>query len=247
MLIVEIEKILRQAGEIILNANYSEINANEKDGHANFVTNYDRKVQSFLKNELLKLEKDASFIGEEGEMGNINMQGLTFIVDPIDGTTNFIKNLKHSAISVGVLKDGEPYIGCVYNPYLNEMFGAQKGLGSFVSGKKIHVSNKPLNEGLVIFGTSPYYDESKDLTFKSAYEYYNKALDIRRSGSAALDLCYVAAGRYELFFEYCLSPWDYAAASIIITEAGGVIRRMDNKELRFDEPCGIISHNGLCE
>lgn len=247
MLIVEMEKILRKAGEIILNAKRSDEMVEDKEGHANFVTTYDKAVQSFLKEELLKIEPGSSFIGEEGEMGNILEDGLTFIVDPIDGTTNFIKDYKVSAISIGVLKDGEPYVGCVYNPYLGEMFGAQKDLGSFMNGKKLRVSNKPLNEGIVIVGTAPYYEELKQKTFDMAFDYFNKSLDIRRSGSAALDLCNIAAGRAELFFECRLQPWDYAAGYVIVTEAGGTVENMDGGKVDFSKACGIIAHNGLCK
>jgi len=246
MLIVEMEKILRKAGEILLNADRSDAMVDEKCGHANFVTKYDYKVQNFLKTELLKIEPGSSFVGEENDIGNILEEGLTFIVDPIDGTTNFIRDFKCSAISIGVLKDGKPYIGCVYNPYLNEMYGAQVGLGSYMNGKKLQVSNKSLAEGIVIFGTSLYYKELNKKTFDMAYDYFTRSLDVRRSGSAALDMCYVAAGRAELFFECRLSPWDYAAGYVIVTEAGGKVENMDGGDIVFDKPCGIIAHNGLC-
>ena len=146
---------------------------------------------------------------------------MYLIVDPIDGTTNFIKDYHTSCISVGIINDGIKAAGVVYNPYLNEMYYAIKGEGAFLNDKRIHVSDEPLSNGIVLFGTSPYYEELNEKSFEMAFDYFKKALDIRRSGSAAIDLCSIAAGRAEVYFELRLSPWDYAAASLILTEAGG--------------------------
>ena len=104
-----------------------------------------------------------------------------------------------SAISVGLARDGERYMGVVYNPYLDEMFTAVRGQGAYLNGEPIHVSSEPLANGVVLFGTAPYYEELNRKSFEMAYDYFRKALDVRRSGSAALDLCSVAAGRAELF------------------------------------------------
>ena len=99
------------------------------------------------------------------------------------------KDYHVSAISVGLAKDGEKYIGVVYNPYLDEMFTAERGKGAFLNGRPIHVSRNPLSEGIVLFGTAPYYEELSKKSFQMAYAYFKKALDVRRSGSAAIDLC----------------------------------------------------------
>ena len=171
-------------------------------------------------------------------------KGLAFIVDPIDGTTNFIKDYHVSAISVGLINDGRSYIGVVYNPYLDEMFTAERGKGAFLNGKPIHVSRNPLSEGIVLFGTAPYYEELSRKSFDLAYEYFRQALDIRRSGSAAIDLCSIAAGRAEVYFELRLSPWDYAAGSLIVEEAGGVVTTVDGGEITFERPCSVLAANG---
>ena len=123
------------------------------------------------------------------------------------------------------------------------MFSARRGRSAFCNANPIHVSSAPLENALVIFGTSPYNEELKELTFRLAYEYYKRTVDVRRSGSAALDLCSVAAGRAELFYELRLSPWDYAAGALIVQEAGGIVSDVDGKELSYERPCSVIARN----
>ena len=245
-LLKEIVNAVRVCGAIILNADRTKSNIDEKAGHANFVTTYDKKVQSELQTKLLAILPEAVFVGEEEDVHASVKDGYAFIVDPIDGTTNFIKDYHASAISVGLAKDGERYMGVVYNPYLDEVFTAVKGQGAFLNGEPIHVSDQPLENGIVIFGTATYYDEFAKATFDMAYEYYCKALDVRRSGSAAIDLCNVAAGRAELFFELRLCPWDYAAGSLIVEEAGGVVTKIDGGEITLNEGCGVLATNAVC-
>lgn len=236
-------EVVRKAGDIIKTARRDVIQIDSKSGTANFVTEYDKKVEVFLKEELLKVVPDAVFVGEEGEEKNYSLTGKCFIVDPIDGTTNFIKDYHMSCISVGLLFDGIPEIAVIYNPYLDEMYYASKGEGAFCNGKKLSVSKEPLNNGIVLFGTSPYNDELNEKSFKLAFEYFKKALDIRRSGSAALDLCAIASGRAELYFELILSPWDYAAGYLLVKEAGGIVTTVEGDEVTFNKPCSILARN----
>ena len=219
-LLQKITDIMRECGGIILNADRNRSVVDEKAGHANFVTTYDKMIQEKLKKELLSLLPEAVFVGEEEDVHASVEKGYAFIADPIDGTTNFIRDYHTSAVSVGLAKDGATYMGVVYNPYLDEMFTAVKGEGAYLNGRPIRVSARPLKDGIVIFGTATYYEELAERTFALAYDYYKRSLDVRRSGSAALDLCSIAAGRAELFYELRLCPWDYAAASLIVTEAG---------------------------
>ncbi len=236
---------VRACGTIILNADRTKSGIDEKAGHANFVTAYDKKVQSELQKRLLEILPEAVFVGEEEDVHASVKDGYAFIVDPIDGTTNFIKDYHASAISVGLIKDAKRYMGVVYNPYLDEVYTAVKGKGAFLNGSPIQVSRQPLENGIVIFGTATYYEEYAKATFDMAYDYYCKALDVRRSGSAALDLCNIAAGRAELFFELRLCPWDYAAGSLIVEEAGGVVTTIDGGELPLNEGCGVLATNAV--
>ncbi|MCR5789217.1 MAG: inositol monophosphatase [Lachnospiraceae bacterium] len=243
----QICEIARDGGLFLLNADRQHNRVLSKEGHANFVTEYDTKVQELLKRELLRLLPDAAFIGEEGENHDKLGNGYAFIVDPIDGTTNFIKDFKVSAVSVALLRNGEQYIGVIYNPYLDEMFAAVKGQGAYLNGKRIHVSERPVSEGLVAVGTAPYYEELHEKTVQTLAYYFKHSLDIRRSGSAAIDLCTVACGRAELFIELRLQPWDFAAGSLIVTEAGGYVRTVSGEPLSFDRAAGVIASNMVCK
>ncbi|MCR4903908.1 MAG: inositol monophosphatase [Butyrivibrio sp.] len=243
----KIEKVVAESGKIILKADRSNNVITSKEGHANFVTKYDKKVQEVLENKLLDILPKARFVGEEGEHNEEKGSGFEFIVDPIDGTTNFIKDYHVSAISVGLVKDGKPYIGVVYNPYLKEMFTAITGIGAWCNGRNIHVSDNELENGIVLFGTSPYYEELNKKSFDTAFSYFKRSLDIRRSGSAALDLCSIAAGRAELYFELILQPWDYAAGALIVTEAGGKVTTFEGGEVTYNKPCSILATNSIAE
>lgn len=247
MIIEDIIAVAKAAGKTILAADRSAIGVQDKQGHANFVTKYDVRVQEEVKEALHNLFPEAKFLCEEDDKANTTGAEYLFIIDPIDGTTNFIKDYHMSCISIGLVKNNERFMGVVYNPYLDEVFYAERGKGAFLNGKQIHVSGEPLSNGIVLFGTAPYYEELNRKSFDMAYDYFKKALDIRRSGSAALDLCAVAAGRAELFFELNLSPWDFAAGALIVEEAGGVVTDAEGGALPITEPSSLIARNGVTE
>lgn len=236
--------LIKEAGKIMLSVNGVE-EITEKGGTANFVTEYDVKIQAFLIDGIKKIYPEAKFFSEEKEndLAVLN-QEYCFIIDPIDGTTNFIHDLHLSAISVAMLKYGESVLGIIYNPYTNELFYAEKGLGAFCNGKKISVSKRTMRESVVAFGTSPYTKiQNGEKTMQMATEILFKCADLRRCGSATIDLSGIAAGRYDLFFEIQLSPWDYAAGMLLIKEAGGVITDMQGNELSFEKPMPVIAGN----
>jgi myo-inositol-1(or 4)-monophosphatase len=239
-MIDEIIKVVKEAGQIMLKAQNIQSGVVSKEGRANFVTKYDVEVQNFLFTKLAKLYPTASFIGEEEDQRSTPGE-YCFIIDPIDGTTNFIMDYHHSAISVALMYQGQIAAGVVYNPYLDELFHAERGTGSFLNNKPLKVIDLPLTEGLVSIGTCPYYRDKADYTFNLSRKLYDKALDIRRTGSAALDICYVAANRFVLYFELLLSPWDYAAASLILTEAGGSISTIEGDSLPYTNACSTIA------
>jgi len=242
--------IMRKASQIMLSAEDAERNIHVKSGEQNFVTDFDIRTENMLREEFAKVFPEADMLGEESaEKHQAKIaEGITLIVDPIDGTTNFIHGCRCSAISVGVCNCGTMVYGAVYDPYRDELFRAELGKGAFLEDKgaarAIHVSSRPLCDSLVYFGTSPYYrDTLGKPTFALLEKLFHRTRDIRRTGSAALDLCSTACGRGDIFFEYQLSPWDYAAGSLLITEAGGRICSMDKTPLRFDKPCSVIAGN----
>ena len=160
----KITEIVKEAGKIVLSAHNQENAVTAKEGKKNFVTKYDVAVQEFLFRELGKDFPDAQFIGEEGE-NDISTNGLRFIIDPIDGTTNFMQDYRCSCISVALCNGNDVVAGVVYNPYTDELFSAEKGKGAYLNGNKIKVSERPLSDGLALFGTSPYHPENTDETF----------------------------------------------------------------------------------
>ena len=146
-LVLDICRAVRACGETLLKADRSHMGIDAKAGAANFVTEYDTRVQGQLFEALGSILPQARFVGEEGEEAEVNLSGWCFIVDPIDGTTNFIKDYRMSCVSVGLLLDGIPEIGVVYNPYLDEMFYARRGMGAYCNGERIHVSREPPGKG----------------------------------------------------------------------------------------------------
>lgn len=234
--------IVKDAGEIILSAHNQESAVTAKEGKKNFVTKYDVAVQEFLFSELGKAFPDAEFVGEEGD-NNLSSKALRFIIDPIDGTTNFMQDYRCSCISVALCKENDLIAGVVYNPYSNEIFSAEKGKGAYLNGKKIEVSDRPLSDGLALFGTSPYHPENTDETFALLRKVFDFSRDIRRSGSAAYDICMVACGRCEIFFEKALQPWDVAAGTLILKEAGGVAFNYEGNEINFSTPNDVVFAN----
>ena len=214
---------VKNGASIMLKAhNISE--GTEVKGDRNFVTVYDKKVQEYIIDAMLKEYPFAKFLGEEEDKDKCDpYTGYCFICDPIDGTANFRRGYRHSAISLALAKDGEIICGVVYNPYQDELFYAEKDKGAFLNGTPLIMKETSLKNSFVGFGTALYYPELIDKTMAMLAKIMPDCEDIRRTGSAALDLCYLACGRHDMFFELSLFPWDYAAGSLIITEAGGVI------------------------
>lgn len=246
-----IEDIMRKAGDIILKAEDITSKVSMKPGDANFVTAYDIEVEEYLTKKLTEEFPEISIVGEEATGDNMSLlnSGLNFIIDPIDGTTNFIHGRRYSAISVGLCDNGKIVYGAVFNPYADRFYSAELGKGAYMKVKstdivKLSVEDKPLSQCLAAFGTSPYArDRFGYATFDTAYRMFTRTLDIRRSGTASLDIVSVASGTLDIYFEYTLLPWDFAAGSIIVGEAGGIITDMKGQRLDFTRPTSILCAN----
>lgn len=237
-----IVNIVKQAGEIYKSAG-NDLGIEDKGSSVNLVTKYDKMIQDFLFDELKKLIPDCSFLGEEGDDNKTLTDGYCFIIDPIDGTTNFIKGFQHSAISVGLAKDKELILGVVLDPDLDNIFYAQKGKGAYLNGIPIHCSDCAINESLVLFGTCPYEHELAHKTFELTEKIFYKAIEVRRGGSAALDICYIASGKADLYYEMILRPWDWAGAYVILSEAGGKAYTFEKEEISADKISSFVCGN----
>lgn len=239
----QIVAIAKKAGSFIVNTEICEIT--EKGDASNVVTDIDVKCQQFIIDECLKCLPQSGFLAEEENQQQVS-EKFTWVIDPIDGTTNYMYGYKHSCISIALYYHKEGMLGVVYNPYLDECFVGIEGVGSYCNGKEIHTNNYDLKEALVMVGTSPYDKTLADKTFEIMKKLFLEARDIRRSGSAALDLCYLACGRIDAFYEHILQPWDYGAGSIIVRNAGGVIEALLEGALNELKPTGLICSNGKC-
>ena len=237
--------VVRRAGDMIRDAHDIEKDTHEKNGAADLVTKYDVTVQAFLQKELLALVPEADFLGEEGEHEALDKPWV-FVVDPIDGTTNFVRHMHHSNIAVALVHEGCVAYGVVYNPFTEEMFAARRGGGAFLNGHPIHVSDRDMSHAITLCGSTIYDRRFTDRSFSLMRRLYDLGLDFRRFGSAELDVCYVACGRAEVFFECRLSPWDYAAGSLILTEAGGKISRLDGSPIDPYRGGSVWATNGIC-
>lgn len=223
----KIIELVLSTKDLILNT--EKANQITVKGLADYVTQVDLSIQSYLVNALAHTYPEIQFLGEEGCQKELDWSRPVWILDPIDGTTNLIHDYQNSCVALGLWDGKQLVFGCVYNPFHNELYHAVRGDGAYLNGCRISVSDRPsLSRSLILVGTSPYEKDRADDVFGKIKHVYLASEDIRRSGSAALDFCTVACGRADGFFEYNLKPWDYAAGSVILEEAGG----------RFTNPLG---------
>ena len=193
-------------------------------GPGDFVTNCDKKVEKILIDELLKARPSYSILSEEiGEINNDD--SFRWIIDPIDGTSNFLHGIPHFAISIGLEHNKEIICGIIYDPIKDEMFTAEKGNGSYLNNQRMRVSSRSKLENCIIFTGGPKREaKNRELALKEYYKFSIKLLSpIRKLGSASLDMAYVAAGRCDGFWQRNLNYWDIAAGIILIKEAGGFV------------------------
>ena len=197
----------------------------------------------------IRVCRNAHFFAEEKDnFAEDTKNGLCFVIDPIDGTTNFIHYLGASTISVGALMDGKPVLGCVYDPYRNDFFIAVDGKGAYKNGERISVSDRDMPTAVVSFGTTPYRKkEYAEEGFRIARDILCNCSDLRRSGSAALDMANIACGKLDGFFECILCPWDYMAGTVLIREAGGIVTDFNGTDIGFTEPSPLLCSNGIIQ
>lgn len=231
--------IVRSASNLMLSDTFD---VSQKDGFANIVTSSDLAVQEFLKCELAKLLPGSGFLCEEEDKHDLTHE-YTWIIDPIDGTANYSRGIGQCAICVGLKHHEEMVDAVVYLPRTNELFTASKGRGAFLNGKQIHVSNRPFQDAILQTALSVYHKEHARVCSEIIVDAFMQCNDIRRFGAAAPEICYVAMGRCEMFFEYILSPWDYAAASLILKEAGGMLCNLEGNSPDFISSTGLIVAN----
>ena len=222
-------KLAREAGELIVSRRAGHIEvASTKSSDVDVVTAVDKESEEFLYTRLRELRPGDGFLGEEGQVRE-STTGITWVVDPIDGTVNFLYNIPHYAVSIAAVR-GEPSpglwqveAGAVFNPATGELFHAARGEGSFLGERRLQISSPPpMNLAMLATGFA-YSTAMRKEQVRILSQLIGEVRDIRRMGTASLDFAAVAAGRVDVYFERTLSPWDHAAGELLVTEAGGII------------------------
>ena len=229
----EMVKACRKASKILIR-DFGEIEKLQVSlkGPGDFVTMSDKKVEKILIDELQKARPNYSILSEE--IGEIkNDEEFKWIIDPIDGTSNFLHGIPHFGISIGLENKKEIICGIIYDPIKDEFFSAEKGNGSYLNNQRMRVSARSkLKDCLIVTGGPKYDSKNKELSLKE-YEKFSSRINtpIRKMGSASLDMAYVAAGRFDGFWQRNLNYWDIAAGIILVKEAGGYVTDFvgDNK------------------
>ncbi|UTH72451.1 inositol monophosphatase family protein [Chromobacterium sp. IIBBL 290-4] len=218
-------KAARRAGNVIQRAslNLDTIRV-EKKKHNDFVTEVDRAAEEAIINTILEAYPKHAILAEESGAKGIGSSEYEWIIDPIDGTTNFLHGHQQYGISIALAHKGQVQQAVVYDPSRNDLFTASRGVGSFLNDRRIRVSKRFMMNECVISTGFPVSDQSYiDQYLGMLKDVIGKTAGVRREGAAALDLCNVACGRVEGFFELNLKPWDIAAGSLIVQEAGGIV------------------------
>jgi myo-inositol-1(or 4)-monophosphatase len=236
----------QEAGAVLLEHLHRPLAIEEKGRRADLVTIADRASERVIVERLRQEFPDATILGEEGGVYEALRQAQgdradRWIIDPLDGTTNYAHGYPLFCISIAYERDGEVVAGVIYAPLMNEMFIAQRGKGAFCNGKPIHVSEiASLGEAMLVTGFKPYDYETNAPYFARAS---NRAQAVRRDGAAALDLAYTAMGRFDGFWEFDLAPWDMAAGLLLVREAGGVVTQSDGSPFDLNGR-SIVASNG---
>ncbi|WP_394200993.1 inositol-1-monophosphatase [Shewanella waksmanii] len=215
----------RAAGQTIMRA-FTELDRVEVSakGINDFVTNVDKEAEAAITYQIRKSYPDHTIVGEESGENKGENKDYVWIVDPLDGTNNFVRGIPHFAVSIAVQHKGKTEVAVVYDPVRDELFTAVRGKGAKLNDFRIRVSNaKDLNDTILATGFPFKAKQHSETYMKLLGDTFSRCADLRRAGSAALDLAYVGAGRLDAFFEIGLKPWDIAAGELIVREAGGTV------------------------
>jgi myo-inositol-1(or 4)-monophosphatase len=238
----DISVIARGAGEI-LRAGFNKSNQVELKGVIDLVTEVDQKSETYILTEIKNRFPDHKILAEEGGVTRGN-SGHSWYVDPLDGTTNYAHGLPIFSVSIAYAYHGEVLLGVVYNPITDEMYSAEKGKGAWLNGEPIHTGNRTeLNKSLLVTGLPYDRFTNPDNNLENIKHMALKVRGVRRLGSAALDLCFVAEGRVDGFWEIRLEPWDLAAGMLIAIEAGAVVTKRDGSGDLLEPPVSVVAAN----
>jgi len=235
--------IAREAG-LLLKSKLNDCHTIDFKGEIDIVTEADRMSEALILSAIRRQYPGHDILSEESA-ATLNGSSYRWIIDPLDGTTNYAHGYPVFCVSIALENEGEVCLGAVFNPMLDEMFAAEKGRGACLNGRRLAVSATAiLSHGLLATGFPYDIRESKDNNINYFVEMARKARAIRRAGSAALDLAYVAAGRFDGFWELKLSPWDTAAGCLLVREAGGLVTDLFGAPFELQAP-HVLASNGV--
>ena len=236
----------RIAGDILKEGFGTTFKIDNKQGRNNLVTEYDYASEKAIINHIKSIFPNHKFLAEEsGSTGSKNEDEVIWVIDPLDGTVNFAHSIPIFSVSIAALYRGELLCGVIYQPLLDELFYAGKGKGSFLNDRQISVSpSDDIHTSLLVTGFPYNVDKNPYNCVDTFVKIVLNGIPIRRLGSAALDLAYVACGRFDGFWEADLHPWDLAAGVIIVEEAGGKVSKYDGKPFNIYD-ITILATNGI--
>ena len=238
-MIEQVRDIVLRAGALMAESGFE---IEQKDGFANIVTSSDIAVQDYLTAGLRELVPGCGFFCEEERHHDPDKE-YVWIIDPIDGTANYARGIDHCCISVALKHEGEVILGVVYSPWRHEMYSAERGKGAEINGRPLKVSSRSFGDSILCTAMSTYRKQYAAVCSDIIMETYYDINDVRRFGSAAIELCFLAAGHCELYFEFCLQPWDYAAGMLILSEAGGAVCGLDGQLPSLTKPSLVCAAN----
>ena len=217
----------------------------KKKGDSDFVTRADIEVSEYLRRRLAETFPHIGFISEEDEWQG-RREGDFWILDPIDGTTNFMHRLPFCCISLALFEGDEVTLGVIYSPYTGELFTAEKGKGTYLNGERVYASSsRTLSDSVGLFEFNAYYKNETEQALDHAQRIYTACPDIRTLGSAALEFAYIACGRADVYLGRYLKPWDFAAGMLLVSEAGGRVGGLNKPLDIFEHHQHVISTNSL--
>ncbi|MFO8016546.1 MAG: inositol monophosphatase family protein [Candidatus Woesearchaeota archaeon] len=231
--------LAREAGRFVME-NYGKIKTEEKKRDNSFVTNVDKETEKLIVSRIREAYPDHAIIAEEGDNKDADSE-YKWIIDPIDGTRNFIHEIPLFSVSIGLVRDDKPFIGAVYFPATDELFHAEKGKGAFLNDKGISVSGKWMDEAFISYGAN--LQKGTEWHMKVLPKLISDSSRVRVLGCATINMCSIAAGRADAYIARYGKVWDFAASLIIVEEAGGKVTGLDGKPYTLETE-DFIASNG---
>lgn len=235
------KSLVKEAGHEIRNSFFERIQIESKSNKNDLVTNIDQEIEQFFIRNIQFTYSNHRVLGEEGFGDQVTaLNGVVWIIDPIDGTMNFVHQKRNFAISIGVYEDGVGVLGYIYDVVRDELYAAQRGMGAYVNDERLPKLNKGTIEDAVIGLNARWFNSKRDFNGEKLLELVADCRGTRSYGSAALEIAYVASGKLDAYISGRLSPWDIAGGVVIAEEVGAIVTSLAGEAPRFIQPSSLI-------